>query len=135
MKTELDNSLRTSSKQDSNIHAGPQQDKDAKIATPLSRYLKKKKKLQSKAVFHFVKHELCLIVKESFKGSKDHFYWHMKRFSNTTKLHWNQDHPKYMVCVSEPLDYQEIQNVYVCKNPEEAADSVKIIHKMSTTWE
>lgn len=66
MKTELDNSLHMSSKQDSNVHAGPQQDKDTKIATPLSRYLKKK--LQSKAIFHFVKHELCMIVKESIKG-------------------------------------------------------------------
>lgn len=56
MKTEIDNSIRTSSKQDSNI----QQDKDTKIATPLSRY-QKKKKLQSKAIFHFVKHELFYV--------------------------------------------------------------------------
>lgn len=53
-------------------------------------------------------------------------------FSNATKLRWNQDNPEYMVSVSEPLDYQGIQNVYVCKNLEEAADSVKILNKMST---
>lgn len=53
-------------------------------------------------------------------------------FSNATKLRWNQDNPEYIVSVSEPLDYQGIQNVYVCKNPEEAADSVKILNKMST---